>query len=151
MSGRFGRFDSRSLKQEPTMIWWWRWWMRWASTTNDSQKEMKQGQRKWSYVVWDFRLLTSTSDQRHSNNFCQRFRLDMGTLGGTPMPVGGRTGRTGRTGCHAFSIPIPVIPIVSLSSQVSTIHHPPRPGLLPLPGPACCSRLQTVAGLRAFA
>jgi hypothetical protein len=66
MSGRFGRFDSRRLKQEPTMIWWWRWWMRWASTTNDSQKEMKQGQRKWSYVVWDFRLLTSTStsDQR---------------------------------------------------------------------------------------
>jgi hypothetical protein len=34
---------------------------------------------------------------------------------------------------------------------LSTIHHPPRPGLLPLPGPACCSRLQTVAGLRAFA
>jgi hypothetical protein len=66
--------------------------MRWASTTNDSQKEMKQGQRKWSYVVWDFRLLTSTStsDQRHSDNFCQRFRLDMGTLGGTPMPVGGQ-------------------------------------------------------------
>jgi len=79
------------------MIWWWRWWMRWASTTNDSQKEMKQGQRKWSYVVWDFRLLRSTSDQRpatsdqrHSDNFRQRFRLDMGTLGGTPMPVGGQ-------------------------------------------------------------
>jgi hypothetical protein len=31
----------------------------------------------------------ATSDQRHSDNFRQRFRLDMGTLGGTPMPVGG--------------------------------------------------------------
>ena len=120
-----GRFDSRSLKQEPTMIWWW---VRWASFDSQRpQREMRQGQRRWSYL---FRLLTSDKSRK-------RCRLDIW--------VGGRSSRPHHQSrfLHPYCIPI------------QEGIHPPRRGHFPLRGPACCPaccrRLQTVARPHTFA